>query len=67
MTSLRKFMPIDDLRLEGQAIYKCFPVCSSGVAHHAFVSGDAAKVCSMTSLLDIGEETITGASREGVL
>jgi hypothetical protein len=52
-----------DLRSLGQDTQECFPVPGSVVQDHAAVSGDTAKVLRAKSLLDIGEENITGESR----
>lgn len=56
-----------DLRSTGYDTGRCLPACRSVAAHHAAVSGDAAKVCGMTSLSDMGEANITAFGREGVL
>lgn len=63
----RLSLRISRLRLAGHDTYGCAPDRSSVAIHHAVVSGDTAKVVGMTSLIDIAEANITGASREGVL
>jgi hypothetical protein len=52
-----------DLRSEGHDTQECFPVPGSVVQDHAVADGDATKVLCAKSLLNIGEENITGASR----
>lgn len=52
------------LRSRGYGTPGCLPVPDPAVGVHAAISGDMAKDGDMTSLLDMGEAHVTGASRE---
>jgi len=56
-------MQMIDLRSTGHDTGRCLPACRSVAAHHAAVSGDAAKVGCMTSLSDMGEANMTGCGQ----